>query len=227
MPRKESSTQVSELPTNSSTNGHCAIPREDIFEEPSVENPSQASTAINLDELLGDEEALRHDMLADTEVPIDVRRPRKREFHAVHPTYERIAVVVEHSVAGSLGRSYYATTKTMRARMEEEDLKRVKLVLCQSLSDRSWFVCPLNLDEAGRSENLYNRSALQFAEDAKGRFARRVNRGRAYVAKFAPEGTPPPTWPETPWVEILAEVFRERTIDSQEHPVYVELERGI
>ena len=185
-----------------------------------------ATPAFDLDAALGDEDALKSDMVADVEQPPEVRAPKKREFMMVHPTFSRVATVVEYTPVGSVGRSYYLATGEMKKHMEEEDLRVVRLVLCQSLATRAWFIWPMNVNPDGR-ENAWNTSSERFAEEAKVKWARRVNRKTGYGTKFAPGDNPPPTWPDKPWKAIIAEAFAGRIIDSPEHPVFVGLERGI
>jgi hypothetical protein len=181
---------------------------------------------FDLDEALGDEDALKSDMVADVEQPPDVREPKKREFLAVHPTYSRVATVIEYTPAGAVGRSYYLATGEMKRHIEEEDLRVVRLVLCQSLATKTWFIWPMKVNPDGR-ENAWNTSSERFAEEAKRKWARRVNRKTGYGTKFAPGDHPTPTWPDKSWKAIIADAFAGRVIDSPEHPVFVSLERGM
>jgi hypothetical protein len=181
---------------------------------------------LDLDGALGDEDALKSDMVADVEQPPEVRAPRKREFIRVHPTFSRVATVIEYAPVGSVGRSFYLATASMKARMEEEDLKVVRLVLCQSLATKAWFLWPMNVNPDGR-ENAWNTSSERFAEEAKVRWARRVNRKTGYGTKYAPGDQPEPTWPDKSWMEIIRDAFEGRIIDSVEHPIYQSLEAGM
>jgi hypothetical protein len=181
---------------------------------------------LDLDDALGDEDALKSDMVADVEQPPDVREPKKREFLAVHPTYSRVATVIEYAPIGSIGRSYYLATGEMKKHIEEEDLRVVRLVLCQSLATKTWFIWPMKVNPDGR-ENAWNTSSERFAEEAKLKWARRVNRKTGYGTKFAPGDHLPPTWPDKSWKSIIADAFAGRVIDSPEHPVFVSLERGM
>jgi hypothetical protein len=214
------------LPRDALATAETAAPESDLEdalgEEPTGSAP-RAPEAFDLDDALGDENALKHDMVADVVPPPKVREPRKREYLRVHPTYARVATVVEYALPGTMERGYYLATGRMKACIEEEDLRVVRLVLCQSLQTRAWFIWPVKLDRNGK-ENAWNRSTERFVNEAKTRWARRVNRKTGYGTKFAPGDHDPPTWPPQPWREILQEAIRGRVIDSREHPVFLALE---
>jgi hypothetical protein len=182
--------------------------------------------AFDLDAALGDEQALKSDTLVDIAPPIAVRPPKKREFLRVHPTYSRLAEVVEYIPTDAMERSYYLISPGLKSRLEEEDRKVVRLVLCQSLADKTWFIWPMDVNADGK-ENAWNKSSDVFADEAKTRWARRVNRRTAYGIKYHPGNAGEPTWPEKSFKEILGEVFADRYIDSSEHPVFRALEEGL
>jgi hypothetical protein len=215
-----------QLPRDAFATAETAAPEQDLEdalgEEPTGSTP-RAPEEFDLDDALGDENALKHDMVADVVQPPEVREPRKREYLMVHPTYSRVATVVEYALPGTMERGYYLATGRMKALIEEEDLRVVRLVLCQSLQTRAWFIWPVKLDRDGK-ENAWNRSTERFVTDAKTRWARRVNRKTEYGTKFAPGDHDPPTWPKQTWKEILQEAFTGRVIDSREHPVFLALE---
>jgi hypothetical protein len=215
-----------QLPRDSLATAETAAPEQDLEdalgEEPTGSAP-RAPEGFDLDDALGDESALKHDMVADVVQPPEVREPRKREYLMVHPTYSRVATVVEYALPGTMERGYYLATGRMKALIEEEDLRVARLVLCQSLQTRAWFIWPVKLDRDGK-ENAWNRSSERFVADVKTRWGRRVNRKTGYGTRFAPGDHDPPTWPPQTWKEILHEAFTSRVIDSREHPVFLALE---
>jgi hypothetical protein len=238
MPTSPSKKQVKAaknmVPMPVSNNGHADHPDIEISDDVLGEDrPAHADRPIDvdLDDALGDEQALKHDLL-DYEPPaIEVRVPRKREYIMVHPTLERVTQVIEYTAAEGIGRTYYLATGNMRRRFEEEDLKKVRLVLCMSLHDRSLFLWPMNEDESG-TENRWNETSRQFVEEyAKKYWARRVSLrksgGSGYGKKFAPEGHALPTWPDKSMKELIAEAFKDRIISSVDHPVYRDIEQII
>jgi hypothetical protein len=182
---------------------------------------------IDLDDVLGDEQALKHDLLEHTPPPIEVRAPRKREFIMVHPTYCRTAVVVEYTAPDGIGRTYYLATSHMRRKMEDEDLKTVNLVPCISMTDGALFLWPMNIDEVG-TENSWNSSSRTFAENAKKYWARRVSHkksgGVGYGTRYAPEGKELAKWPEGTIKEWIADAFKDRILATEEHPVYRDIQ---
>jgi hypothetical protein len=186
--------------------------------------------AIDLNAALGDEDALRHQLLEEGELPIEVRPPRKREFFIVHPAFRRLAELVEYAPDGSLSRAYYLLAPGMKALIEEEDKKTVELVFCCSAKTRGYFWWPINLNPEGR-ENAWNESSRQVADEIRQRqqWARRLSRrssGR-YTTKWADEGTfGPPTWPNQSRDELLHDAFIKsgHCIDTPQHPVYLDME---
>jgi hypothetical protein len=193
------------------------------------ECPSKSPVEIDLDDVLGDERALKHDLLEDVPPLIEVRVPKRREYFMVHPTMERVTQVVEYTAPQGIGRAYYLVTSNMKRRLEDEDLKTVRLVVCVSMLDKSLFLWPINEDDAG-SENTWNVSSRKHAERARGYWARRVSHrkggGTGYGTKFAPEGHALPEWPAKTMKDLLKEAFIDggMIIDSPEHPVFRELE---
>jgi hypothetical protein len=241
MPEKKSPAQARLHDESANGTGHTvsladlavaetAAPERDLDDalgQEAVTSPQPSAVPnFDLDAALGDEDALKSDMVADVEQPPEVRAPKKREFIMVHPTFSRVATVIEYTPVGSVGRAYYLATGEIKKHIEEEDLRVVRLVLCQSLATRAWFIWPMNVNPDGR-ENAWNTSSERFAEEAKAKWARRVNRKTGYGTKFAPGDNPPPTWPDKPWKAVIAEAFAGRIIDSPEHPVFVGLERGM
>ena len=182
----------------------------------------EGDAPYDLDAALGDETALRHELLDTAPTPITVRPPRKREFIAVHPTYARVATIVEYSSNG-MSREFYLATPHIKARLEDEDKKTVVLRLFQSLKDRTWSIWPINLDQDGR-DNTWNRSSLAIADEAAQYWGKRVNIKTQYVYRRAPPGHEPPTWPDKSWKEILEEAFKDRILSSPNHPVVMDLE---
>jgi hypothetical protein len=181
----------------------------------------------DIEDALGDEDALRHELLDEVPIPIEVRAPRKREFLAVHPTYRRVTEVVEYAPEGRVGRDYYLIASRMKPMIEQEDKRPVELVLCQSMKTRGYFVWPVNLDRDGQ-DNVYNRSSREFADEVRAKqwWHRRVNRHGRYVPKpAAEESVEPPSWPERSWTDLLAEAFSKgKTIKNVNHPAYADIE---
>ena len=97
------------LPRDALVTPEPAAPEPDLEdalgEEPTGSAP-QAAEEFDLDDALGDENALKHDMVADVVHPPEVREPRKREYLMVHPTYARVATVVEYALPGTMERGW-------------------------------------------------------------------------------------------------------------------------
>jgi len=181
---------------------------------------------IDLDDALGDEQALKHDLLEDQPPRIEVRQPRKREFFMVHPTFHRVTTVLEYTAPGGVGRTYYLVSSQMKPKFEDEDLKMVDIVPCMSLSDYSLWLWPMNIDEFG-GENRWNSTSRDVAEKGRTYWVRRVSRrkvgGTGYTHKFAPEGKELAKWPEGTLHDWLEEGFKDLIISMEEHPVYLDI----
>jgi hypothetical protein len=79
----------------------------------------------------------------------------------------------------------------------------------------------LKLPDPGGRRDDWSRSALEAADVAMKRWVRlrpNMNLG-AYEIHEAQDKIPDPEWPSVPFPEILHIAFRDRLIDSVDHPV--------
>lgn len=100
-----------------------------------------------------------------------------------------------------------------------------KLLLTTMNRQGTVFLWPIRMpDENGRLDE-WNRSALAGAKLAETQWVRiSSDRGLgAYGVSVATGDLPDPEWPDKPFKEILRIAFRDRFIDSMNHPVVLRL----
>lgn len=171
-------------------------------------NPDAASTA-------GVREALRH---------VPVRKPNRMEFIRVHPDAEMqlaTGVFVDREE-----REVFFVVPELRAELAGE----VKPVLLATAITRQGVVIlwPVPLpDESGRRNAWAEtaREAYELAKSAWVRLAPDMSLG-AYRIYEAEGQLSEPVWPEKTLPELLKLGFKDRIIDSAEHPVIKRL-RGL
>jgi hypothetical protein len=150
---------------------------------------------------------------------VPVRKPAKEWFVQVHPNEayrietavlelkeDRETYLVDPTLWGDL-----ATESTFGPRALFTAMNR-QGVLC---------VWPVRLPGPDGKIDDWNRSALEAATMATGRWVRvaaNMNLG-AYDVYESTADLPGPAWPETPFGDLLRVAFKDRFIDTLDHPV--------
>jgi hypothetical protein len=171
-------------------------------------SPDAAATA-------GTREVLRH---------IPVRKPTRTEFVRVHPDAEMqlaTGVFVDREE-----REVYFVVPELRAELAGE-LKPVLLVTAISRQGVT-ILWPVPLPDEGGRRNAWGETAREACELAKSswmRIAPDMSLG-AYRIYEAEGQLSEPVWPEKSLSELLKLGFKDRIIDSVEHPVVKRL-RGL
>ncbi|MBS0289750.1 MAG: hypothetical protein JSS07_06930 [Proteobacteria bacterium] len=148
---------------------------------------------------------------------IPIRRPNKQEFVRVHPNeeYRLATAVLELKEEGET----YVVDSEIIGEIHLEITPKILLTTINRQGVLSLW--PITLPgEDGRS-NEWNRSALSAASRAESRWVRvRANMSLgAYEIYEAPSGISEPEWPELSFQEILNIAFKDRLINSLQHPV--------
>ena len=183
-----------------------------------------------------DLEALRRanptDLLNETahDVYIAVRRPNKREHFRVcdDPNMSVNLSVYIHKPEGSMDEETYYVAENMRAYLQEmEELRVVQAVLCATLSGANFLWC-LPVPDGDGPVRSHVASARSIAREALTKWVRMKWRraDNAYYPFIAENAETEPRWPDKTFNEILKIAFRDKIIDSRDHPVMKEL-RGI
>jgi hypothetical protein len=169
--------------------------------------------SVNYAELAGTKKLL---------VRIPVRRPSRQAWIRTHPSedYRIAARILE--LEGDDRETYLVLLPELPADVEAA----VRPAVLYTAIDRhgNLFVWPVKLPGDGKDNNWLT-SARQAAERASHDWVKVVsNRAAGAYDVFLPEASiPAPTWPDVPFVQLLRIAFRDRVIETVDHPVLVEL----
>ncbi|WP_291321504.1 hypothetical protein [Desulfonatronospira sp.] len=148
---------------------------------------------------------------------VPVRKPNRQDFVRVHPSddWQLQTAILELKE----DREHYLVLKDMWDEIPGEITP--KLLLTAINRQGVVFIWPVRLPgEDGRLDN-WNHSALEAAEHAKKKWVRvaaNMSLG-AYDVFEAVGELPEPLWPETTFKDLLITAFKDRVIDSPDHPV--------
>jgi hypothetical protein len=148
---------------------------------------------------------------------VPVRRPGPTEWVRVHP--DSVMTLATSLYIDAANRETYLVLPAVR----EAIITGLKvLLLVTAVTSRgSLFLWPLSLpDETGRS-NRWHESAREAATMAKSVWVKMAaDMAAGYYKIFQAEGKiPEPTWPNRSFNELLRIAFRDRTVDSIDHPI--------
>jgi hypothetical protein len=164
------------------------------------------------------------------EVHLPVRKPKPREHFRVcdDPEMSALLSVYVHKPEGSMDEEIYFVMPSMETYLQEQEaLRTVQVVLCRTLAG-VLFLWALPVHDGIGAARSHVTSARAVAKLALTRWVRMKWRraDNAYFAKQAEDEHPPPVWPDQSFNELLKLGFRDRIIDSLDHPVLKEL-RGL
>jgi hypothetical protein len=147
---------------------------------------------------------------------VPVRKPSKQDFIRVHrdSTYRLETAVLELKDEGET----YLVDPNLWPELAGELIPKV--LYLASNRQKVVFLWPIRLpDDEGKLDD-WNRSALEAAEIAQGRWTRVVaNRSLGAYEVFEATGDlPDPEWPELTFAEILKIAFKDRFIEDLNHP---------
>jgi hypothetical protein len=156
---------------------------------------------------------------------VSVRKPSNQEFFRVHPGED-----YRLSPAGVITLQEDRETYLVRPQLVDAVLEEVDFVALYTAISRSkvLFILPAKLPKEGGRDNEWHRSRREAAERAMTGWVRATANQAAgtYDMYTALNGLPEPEWPEYTFAEILAVAFRDKIIDSEDHPVIRRL-RGL
>jgi hypothetical protein len=151
---------------------------------------------------------------------IPVRKPNKSAFVRAHPdpAYRLTAGTIElEEERGEL----YLVAAPLWPEMTTEPAFRPRLLVTSMTRQGALFLWPFNLPRPDGRVDEWTRTgmeALQYATKSWVRVYANMGVGGYEVAQ-ATAPLPDPEWPDLTLREILRIAFRERLIDSQDHPV--------
>ena len=150
-------------------------------------------------------------------ITVRVRKPHRQEFFRVHPddTYTLTTGLLELKEE----RETYLVDPSLWSELPSEIQPR-QILLAVTRQD-TVFLWPLRLpDQDGRFDD-WGRSAMEAASLAKDRWTKLVaNMSNGAFDLFEASGKiPDPEWPEEPFSKLIEIAFRDRYIQSMDHPV--------
>ncbi len=155
---------------------------------------------------------------------VKVRKPRAQEFVRVHSSeeYQIVIYILELEEDGNT----YLIESDMKDYLAGEIGLR-KLVTAIS-RDNEIFLWPLKLGQNGKY-NSWNTSALEAAERAKEKWTRLSSNQQEglYDTHTAIGSLPEPRWPNMQFNEILDIAFRNKIINTLDHPVIKKLKGAL
>jgi hypothetical protein len=148
---------------------------------------------------------------------VPVRKPNNQDFVRVHPgeDYRLNAAVIELRE----DREIYLVLPTVAAQLPAEC---APVTLYTGINRQSvTFLWPVKLPTPDGKRNEWHRSAAEAAERAMGCWLRvRANMDLGAYEQFEASSTiPDPIWPTATLRELLKIGFKDRLVDSLDHPV--------
>ncbi len=144
-----------------------------------------------------------------------VRKPLKQEFIRVHPENQLTAAVL--NVQGEREGTYLVDPDVLEYAMEDF----TPTLLVQAISRQGAnFLWPLRLPKEDRAD-LWAESAMEGARNARERWTRiRANMAEGcYRVEEAVVALSDPEWPAESFKSLVRIAFKDRYIDSEDHPV--------
>ena len=159
-------------------------------------------------------------------VRIPVRKPAREWFVRVHAdeAYRLETAVLE--LKDSDDRDMYLIAPELRSELAHEPTFGLRALFTAMTRQGVLFIWPVALPGPDGRENPWHQSLAEAARMAKTgwvRVAANMNLG-AYDVWEAQAVLPEPEWPEKPFAELLQTAFKNRYIDSLDHPVLQQLQ---
>jgi hypothetical protein len=153
-------------------------------------------------------------------IHVPVRKPSKHQFFRVHPDeeYRLECFVVEMD-----GNETYLVDPAVAGAIPGLPRPvRLLLTVTRYGAPALW---PLKLPGEDGKTNPWNDSAAECAEIAMERWVRMVaNRDLGAYEAIVAEGIPTePAWPNKSMEELVSKAFRDRYVESEDHPLIREL----
>lgn len=176
-----------------------------------------ASVFDNLDALRLGPDPATLDGVREVLATVPVRKPKKTEFVRVHPDPAMTLDTAVFEDKDERGETYFVLPQ-LRAAMIDE--LRPVLLMTAITRQNVTFLWPVRLPDGARA-NAWADSAREAAEAAKSEWVRVVPDMHlgAYRIQVAAARLPDPAWRDEPLTRLLELGFRNRIIDSEDHPI--------
>jgi hypothetical protein len=153
---------------------------------------------------------------------VPVRRPAKEWFVRVHPdeAYHLHTAVLELKEAGEV----YLVHQHLWPDLQEEPTFTPKMLFLAVTRQQDVFFWPVRLPDPDGRVDTWSKSALEAAQMAMERWVRvtPVRSLGAYNVKYADHALDP-VWPDLSMGALLRIAFKDRFIDTLEHPILRQL----
>jgi hypothetical protein len=150
---------------------------------------------------------------------VPVRRPQNSWFVRVHPdeSFRLQTAVIELKE----DREFYLVSPTLRPDLATEVTLKLKILATAVNRQGALFIWEANLPRTDGRADVWSRTALEAVDLATRGWVRVVaNMGAGGYDVFqASAQLADPEWPNLPFREILRVAFKDRFIDSLDHPV--------
>ncbi|MHC4402523.1 MAG: hypothetical protein ACYTG0_22905 [Planctomycetota bacterium] len=150
---------------------------------------------------------------------VPVRKPAKEWWIQTHPddAYRIQTAVLELKE----DRETYLVDPSLWSELATESTFGPRAIFTSMTRQGALFLWPIRLPGPDGKIDDWNRSALEAADMARGRWIRvaaNMHVG-AYDVWESSADLPDPNWPDTPFSELLRVGFKDKFIDTLEHPV--------
>jgi hypothetical protein len=148
---------------------------------------------------------------------VPVKKPAKEWFVRTHPELR----IQTHVLELKEDRESYLVNPALWSELASEPTFGPRALYLGMSRQHVLFVWPVRLPGADGKVDEWSRSALQAADLASTRWVRVTSNMQlgAYEVHEATAEWPEPEWPAEPFNDILRAAFKQRVIDSFDHPV--------
>jgi hypothetical protein len=158
---------------------------------------------------------------------VPVRKPSKESWFRTDPDEERrlqtacIELKEENEI--------YLIKPDLRAELMTDATFVLKLLIPTVTRQGDLLLWPLRMPGADGKTDAWSRSALEAADIARKKWVRLCAKKSlgAYEIIVAPDPQPEAIWPTAPMNEIIRIAFKDRIIDTLDHPVIRQLRRVV
>ena len=200
-------------------------PIESAFTPPSADEGDDLFG--NLDRLRVPQDYAGSGAVAKAQGVIAVCKPNKQWFIRTHPDPAMRIEIVLLEFSEGIGKELFLVHPEMRDRLPPgtEHHAKPRLLITSITRQGTLFLWPIALPTAIGKGNEWSESALEAARQARDFWLKVVPNidGRGYDLHIAESMVGDPEWPDTTLAKLLKQAFKQKVIDSPDHPVLLTL----
>lgn len=158
---------------------------------------------------------------------VPVRKPGKSEWFRVRPGEDWRLMTAVLEVENGIDRATYLVHPSLWTELQGETVPALVLTCVNRASDL--FLWRIKLPGPDGRSNTWTESAIRIAQAAEANWCRMVaDTANGHYTHFEPTATlPDPVWPDLSLEQILTVAFRDRFIQSADHPVLRQLRGAV